>query len=82
MRCHSPIWIPLYPCGSKELLGDASEFSQQDIKLRPLAIPAASDAAPQVTDDTSALAGVVIDPQAPTDAARERLLSATCACSM
>ena len=63
------------PMRLKELLGDASEFSQQDIKLRPLAIPAASDAAPKVTDDTSALAGVVIDPQAPTDAVRERLIS-------
>ncbi len=63
------------PMRLKELLGDASEFSQQDIKLQPLAIPAASDAAPQVTDDTSFLAGVVIDPQAPTDAVRERLIS-------
>ena len=63
------------PMRLKELLGDASEFSQQDIKLQPLAIPAASGAAPQVTDDTSALAGVVIDPQAPTDTVRERLIS-------
>ena len=63
------------PMRLKELLGDASEFSQQDIKLRPLAIQASSDAVPQITDAPSALAGVVIDPQAPTDVARERLIS-------